>query len=156
TRYLYPTQRGRLNRLTYLLGVAWAALLAAVLAALARGEGAAARRLALASLYFPVYYMAASWAVSLRIWRRRQARREAGAAPPGAGGRAARPGGRAARRSARRRLGGVALDLAGAVDAVAGVGHRVEPLLADRLAAALAAAEGPPLHPVQGGADLLQ
>jgi phosphatidylcholine synthase len=82
TRYLYPTQRGRLNRLTTLLGAAWAALLGAVLAALARGEGAAARRLALASLYFPAYYMAASWAVSLRIWRRRRARRQTGAAAP--------------------------------------------------------------------------
>ena len=33
-------------------------------------------RLALASLFFPVYYMVASWLVSLRIWRRRRRARE--------------------------------------------------------------------------------
>jgi phosphatidylcholine synthase len=82
SRYLYPTQRGRLNRLTNLLGAAWAVLLVAVLVALARGEDGAARRLALASLYFPAYYMAVSWAVSLRLWRRRRAREGVGAATP--------------------------------------------------------------------------
>jgi hypothetical protein len=31
--------------------------------------------LALVSLFFPVYYMLASWLVTLRIWRRRRADR---------------------------------------------------------------------------------
>jgi phosphatidylcholine synthase len=57
SRYLYPTQPGRLSRIVNVLAVPWAALLIAILVA-----GAAPRRsLALVSLYFPVFYMAASW-----------------------------------------------------------------------------------------------
>jgi phosphatidylcholine synthase len=88
TRYLYPAQGGRLNRLTNVLGVAWAALLLAVLWELpAAAPGAEAppegpaRRLGLLSLSFPLYYLVVSWAVSLRLWRtRRRARRRAEAA----------------------------------------------------------------------------
>ncbi len=87
TRYLYPTQGGRLNRLTNVLGVGWAALLLGVMWALpstAPGPDAPAdglaRRLGVLSLYFPLYYMAASWIVSLRIWRRRRRARLAEAA----------------------------------------------------------------------------
>lgn len=35
-----------------------------------------ARRLALVSLFFPVYYMAVSWLISLRLWRRARRRRK--------------------------------------------------------------------------------
>jgi phosphatidylcholine synthase len=84
TRYLYPTQGGRLNRLTNVLGLGWAALLVVVMLELpATGGGpnelgtSAARELALLSLYFPLYYMIASWVVSMRIWRRRRRARAA-------------------------------------------------------------------------------
>jgi phosphatidylcholine synthase len=69
SRYLYPTQPGRLNRLTLALCVPWVALLAAVLWTMP--AGAVTRPLLLLSLYFPAYYLIASWAVTLRAWRRR-------------------------------------------------------------------------------------
>jgi phosphatidylcholine synthase len=79
SRYLYPTQRGRLNRLTNVLGAAWAVLLAWILWLLpaeARSPDVApdmtTRRLALLSLFFPLYYLLASWIISLRFWRRRR------------------------------------------------------------------------------------
>ena len=68
SRYLYPTQPGRLNRLTLALCVPWVALLIAVLWALP--DGALARPLLLVSLYFPAYYLIASWVVTMRAWRR--------------------------------------------------------------------------------------
>jgi phosphatidylcholine synthase len=76
TRYLYPTQRGRLNRLTNFLGAVWACLLVWVLYRLRAGGagGTPAERdftagLILLSLAFPVYYLVASWAISWRLWR---------------------------------------------------------------------------------------
>jgi phosphatidylcholine synthase len=73
SRYLYPTQRGRLNQFTNLLGALWAAFLVWILwlmiAVSASGEFI--RNLGVISLFFPVYYMIASWAISLRLWRRR-------------------------------------------------------------------------------------
>jgi phosphatidylcholine synthase len=61
SRYLYTTQPGRLSRIANVLAVPWAALLIVILTA-----GYAHRRsLALVSLYFPVFYMAASWWVTL-------------------------------------------------------------------------------------------
>jgi phosphatidylcholine synthase len=81
TRYLYPSQRGRLNRLTNALAAVWVALVVWILISLpSDGEALAAservRRLGLLSLFFPAYYMAASWLVSLRIWRRRRRARQ--------------------------------------------------------------------------------
>jgi phosphatidylcholine synthase len=71
SRYLYPSQRGRLNRFTNLLAAAWVLLLALVLLLLAdEARRAAARRMATASLYFPIYYFVVSWMVTLRRWRR--------------------------------------------------------------------------------------
>jgi phosphatidylcholine synthase len=84
-RYLYPTQRGRLNRVTNVLGAGWTCLLVGVLWQLPEaGQGnSLARDLALASLFFPVYYIAASWVVSLRLWRkRRRSRKEVQPALP--------------------------------------------------------------------------
>jgi phosphatidylcholine synthase len=60
-RYLYSTQPGRLNRIANVLAVPWVVLLVAVLVAGADHRWA----LAMASLYFPVFYMGASWWVSL-------------------------------------------------------------------------------------------
>jgi phosphatidylcholine synthase len=92
SRYLYPSQGGRLNRLTNSLGAAWAGMLVAVLWLLPpealspeSPPDHPARLLALASLYFPVYYMAASWAVTLRMWRRKHKRAEVTSRVGGAG-----------------------------------------------------------------------
>jgi phosphatidylcholine synthase len=80
-RYLYPTHRGRLNRLTNQLGALWCALLVWILARLpAEGhDGTHAdpqtRLWTWASLVFPMYYLAASWVISVRIWLRARRRR---------------------------------------------------------------------------------
>jgi phosphatidylcholine synthase len=77
-RYLYPTQKGRLNRLTNVLGAAWAVLLVWILYRLPveppvepPADGLT-RALILTSLLFPLYYLGASWAVSVRLWRARR------------------------------------------------------------------------------------
>jgi phosphatidylcholine synthase len=79
SRYLYPSQKGRLNRLTNVFGAVWAGLLAWVLYRLPVDGSAAdeaTRWLIVFSLLFPLYYMGVSWAVSVRLWHlRRQERR---------------------------------------------------------------------------------
>ena len=76
SRYLYPSQPGRLNLASNLLGAPWCILLLVVIWRLPSGASQVAddttRGLAVASLYFPAFYMAASWIVTLR---RRHARR---------------------------------------------------------------------------------
>jgi phosphatidylcholine synthase len=75
TRYLYPSQKGRLNLLTNVFGVAWAVMLACVLYRLPLDGSEAdetTRWLIVISLLFPLYYMVVSWAVSVRLWRRRR------------------------------------------------------------------------------------
>jgi len=72
SRYLYPSRGGgRLNRVATVAGVAWVGLLVWILARLLSGDAQdeETRWLTLASLAYPVYYLAASWAVSLRLWR---------------------------------------------------------------------------------------
>jgi phosphatidylcholine synthase len=66
SKYLYPSQPGALNRVTAVLAAVWAAVLVAVLLEIVEP----ARAWLLASLAFPIYYMLASWAVTLRGWRR--------------------------------------------------------------------------------------
>jgi phosphatidylcholine synthase len=61
SRYLYSTQSGRLNTVANLLAVPWAAMLIAIL--LVPSE--LRHTLVMASLYFPAFYMGASWWVSL-------------------------------------------------------------------------------------------
>jgi phosphatidylcholine synthase len=74
TRYLYPSQRGRLNRITNFLAIGWAALVIWILIELpVDGTDSRIRALAICSLFFPLYYLAASWIVSARLWRRRRA-----------------------------------------------------------------------------------
>jgi phosphatidylcholine synthase len=63
-RYLYPSRRGRLNLWTNVLAVPWVALLAASLW-LGPSDERTAEGLALASLYFPAWYLGVSWAISL-------------------------------------------------------------------------------------------
>lgn len=58
SRYLYSTQKGRLNRVTNALGAPWAVMVGAVCAGWREG--------AWWSLYFPVFYMGASWWVTVR------------------------------------------------------------------------------------------
>jgi phosphatidylcholine synthase len=62
SRYLYPTQPGRLSRIANVLAAPWAAMLIGILVV----DAGHRRSLALVSLYFPVFYMAASWWVTLR------------------------------------------------------------------------------------------
>jgi len=66
SRYLYTTKPSRLSVIANVLAVPWAALLIGTLIA---GPGTR-RTLAIASLYFPIFYMVASWWVSLRAPRR--------------------------------------------------------------------------------------
>jgi phosphatidylcholine synthase len=80
-RYLYPTQKGRLNYVTSLLGAAWAALVVWVLYRIpvkpADGSlqaDALTRGLIVAVLAYPVYYLVASWVVSVRLWWGRRPR----------------------------------------------------------------------------------
>lgn len=65
-RYLYTTQPGRLNAFSNALCAAWVLLLARILLDGGVGplDGASARPWVLASFFYPVYYMAASWAVT--------------------------------------------------------------------------------------------
>lgn len=75
SRYLYPTQPGRLNRLTNLAGAVWCVLIVLVLLEVP-AEGRTAplldtdtqRHLVLVSLFFPAYYLGVSWALSLSRW----------------------------------------------------------------------------------------
>jgi phosphatidylcholine synthase len=80
SRYLYPSQKGRLNRMTIVFGALWTGLLVWLFYRLpversASGELAAdegTRWRILFSLLFPLYYMAVSWGVSVRLWHRRR------------------------------------------------------------------------------------
>ena len=88
TRYFYPSQPGRLNRLTCVLAVLWGGLTLGALwtwsaAPPAPGcfASATARSLAGLSVLFPIYYMVASWALSIWIWRRGERATAAGSLP---------------------------------------------------------------------------
>ena len=74
SRYLYPSQAGTLNRVTNVLGVVWLPLPIWILFRLSAanpvpGEttGEPVRWLALVSLFFPLYYLIASWFVTVRL-----------------------------------------------------------------------------------------
>jgi phosphatidylcholine synthase len=71
SRYLYPTQRGKLNRATVLLGAAWAGLLLWIMWTM---PDEYTRQLTVLSLFFPIWYLAASWIISVRWWRRKRRR----------------------------------------------------------------------------------
>jgi phosphatidylcholine synthase len=77
SRYLYPSQPGKLNTVHNVLAVAWAALCVWVLCGLpphdrlvGPGRSDAFRPVAQASLVYPAFYMGASWVVSVRHWAR--------------------------------------------------------------------------------------
>jgi phosphatidylcholine synthase len=75
--YLYPSRGATLSRLTNFLGGVWVVLLIAVLWRLpADGADAPAElarqnlNLAILSLFYPIYYVTVSWAVTILRWRR--------------------------------------------------------------------------------------
>lgn len=75
SRYLYPSQPGRLNLASNLMAAAWAGLLVWILWGLPShevlrraGANDHFRNVAHASLFYPAFYMAASWVVSVKIW----------------------------------------------------------------------------------------
>jgi phosphatidylcholine synthase len=82
-RYLYGTQRGRLNGLVNLFGAVYAGLLIWILCRLPEdgmtglADDTFTRVLVLVSLIYPLFYMVTSWAISIKIWRRRRAGRRA-------------------------------------------------------------------------------
>jgi phosphatidylcholine synthase len=75
SRYLYPSQGGRLNQVTNVLAAAWCVLLLLILLRLpdepppGRTADAATRLMALISTAFPLYYLAVSWILSVRRFR---------------------------------------------------------------------------------------
>ena len=74
SRYLYPTQPGRINVVSNILGAIWTVILAVVIwrdPARPGGIDEGTKRLALISLFHPAFYMIASWAITLRHWIRR-------------------------------------------------------------------------------------
>jgi len=75
SRYLYPSQPGLLNRVDNVLSIGWTFMLGWVLwgmPSLETFRTAATtpqfRSVAVASLYYPAFYMGASWVVSVRHW----------------------------------------------------------------------------------------
>jgi phosphatidylcholine synthase len=78
SRYLYPSQPGPLNTVNNILAGIWACMLAWLLHYMAAGRypGDAARAttdsVALISLFYPAFYMASSWTITLRYWGRKR------------------------------------------------------------------------------------
>lgn len=70
-RYLYPTQPGRLNSWTVWLGAVWAGLAIWVLV-----DEKSPAWVPLVSLFFPAYYLIASWTISVRLALRGTAKDE--------------------------------------------------------------------------------
>jgi len=71
-RYLYPTQPGSLNRISAILGAIWGSFVVAILWKWST-EPAGARltqQLVWWSTFYPVYYFAVSWGLTLRRWVR--------------------------------------------------------------------------------------
>ncbi|MBI3505006.1 MAG: CDP-alcohol phosphatidyltransferase family protein [Proteobacteria bacterium] len=70
SRYLYQSQGGALNRFSNWLSLGWVALLAYIFLNPGLGPltGESARAWVWASLYYPVYYLVVSWALSLGLF----------------------------------------------------------------------------------------
>jgi len=69
SKYLYPSAGGPLALTTIILAAAWGLLLVLIVSGLVPN----ARELVWASLFFPLYYVGASWIITLRDWLRREA-----------------------------------------------------------------------------------
>jgi phosphatidylcholine synthase len=78
TRYLYPSQPGRLNRWATILGVPWTFLFVWVMWKLPHGGQTALDESTLLwawiSLVYPIFYLGASWVTSIAYWRKRPAK----------------------------------------------------------------------------------
>ncbi len=73
SKYLYPSQPGRLNRWSTILGAVWTAPLLYVIWQMGdlRAPGLnLAKGLLWVSVLYPIYYFAASWIVTFQHWRR--------------------------------------------------------------------------------------
>ena len=73
SRYLYPSLPGSLNRVATILGIPWTFALVWMIWNLPDGSGASGRDattrwVAWASMIYPVFYLGASWVVSLAHW----------------------------------------------------------------------------------------
>lgn len=75
TRYLYPSLGGRFVRSTYLLGIIWLVLVIGIILCLIvtpagsqHGAYDLLPWLIVLSLYFPAYYLLASWTVTWQLW----------------------------------------------------------------------------------------
>jgi phosphatidylcholine synthase len=78
SRYLYPTQKGRLNLWTNLFGAAWAGLIIWIVVNPGPHQfgDSHSQKLTIISLVFPFYYLAMSWIISLRMKFKRRKHRE--------------------------------------------------------------------------------
>jgi phosphatidylcholine synthase len=76
SKHLYPSQPGRLNVIATVLGAIWGIMVAWLVAILPAGvdprQDSSVTRLAVATLFYPAFYMAASWMITLKHWMRRQ------------------------------------------------------------------------------------
>ena len=73
SKYLYPSQPGRLNQ----VATAWACcgrlpglVALELLSSPAPRTDPSIQRLAVISLFYPVFYLGASWVVTLKYWRK--------------------------------------------------------------------------------------
>jgi phosphatidylcholine synthase len=77
-KYLYPSQPGRLNHAATILGALWTVPLGWLIWSLPATESPrddpSIQRLAMASLFYPVFYMGVSWFITLSHWSRRTPR----------------------------------------------------------------------------------
>jgi phosphatidylcholine synthase len=75
SKYLYPSQPGKLNQFATLLGVAWTIPFALLIWKLPTTPNAlddpGLVRMTLLSLFYPVFYIGASWFVTLKQWLKR-------------------------------------------------------------------------------------
>ncbi len=73
-KHLYPSMPGRLNRFATITGAVWGVLLVWLVWSLPTDAvpefSTTERALAFVSLIYPIFYMAASWHVTLKAWTR--------------------------------------------------------------------------------------
>jgi phosphatidylcholine synthase len=74
SKYLYPSQPGKLNQVAVLLGSIWGVIVVWMIWSLPTGadprEDPSTNRLAIVSLFYPLIYLAASWIITLDHWLR--------------------------------------------------------------------------------------
>jgi phosphatidylcholine synthase len=75
TRHLYPSQPGKFNQLATILGIIWAPMIAWVIWTLPTNSqtrfSESTVLVAYLSLAYPVFYLGASWAISVIHWQKR-------------------------------------------------------------------------------------